>query len=582
MQRHTRSWLSMALMLILSMLAQPTRSEVIREIDLTKESADLLIFGASAGDAMQSVATGDFNGDGFLDILFGAPGRDTDAGFNVGIVLVVFGPLQAGVRDLREFPPGFSMSGDGGCCPIGIDVTAGDLNGDGIDDMIVNTLHRIHIVFGSPELTGHLDLAERQADLTIRGLLIRDLGVGDYNGDGIQDLAVGTRSVSGQFGDSVIVLFGSSGLVGTIDFALQSPDVVIRGFDRRGIGRSMASGDINGDGIDDLILGMDATPSLAVVEVIFGSPDLSGTVDLRTQNPDLRIVGDFYSFGVGLAVDDFDGDGVKDIAIGTPYAFFAGRRYAGKVEIILGKPDLAGVRNLVEQPAELTIVGAKEDHVLGAHPGALKNGLSTGDVNGDGIGDLLVSAVVAPSADGRLYLSGEAYAIFGGAARPCFRDLAIEPAEIIVHGGGHRDYLGERTAAGDVNGDGIDDMIFMADGGDGFNNTRGWAGDAYILFGRHGTAERRTLLELIQAMPEDAFVSQGHRRSMLSQAKSIEDMLNAGHTAGAARLLDQMERRLSPCYGEIGRDDWLESCTARTHFRCIVEQMKNALPSLPD
>lgn len=582
MQRHTRSWLSMTLMLILSMLAQPTRSEVIREIDLTKESADILIFGASAGDLLISAVTGDFNGDGFVDILSGAPGADTDAGFNVGVVRVLFGPLQADVFDLRDPPANFSMSGEGGCCEFGRKIATGDLNGDGIDDVIVNAVTRVYVEFGSPELQGHLDLTERQADLTISGVYATDLGVGDYNGDGIQDLALAARKVLGQIGDSTIVLFGSPELEGVIDLDLQSPDVWIKGSEKGRLGRSLAAGDINGDGIDDIVMGSNASPSLAVVEVMFGSADLSGTVDLRTQDPDLRIVGDYYGFGVGLAVDDFDGDGIKDIAIGSPFASFDGRRGAGKVEIILGKPDLGGVRNLVEQPADLTIVGGKEELYLGTHPSVPRNSLSTGDVNGDGIGDLLIGSVAARSADGYPLAFGVGYVIYGGAASPCFRDLAIEPAEIIVHGGGYREYLGYETHAGDVNGDGVDDVIFTAVGGDGFNNTRGHAGDAYVFFGRRDAAVTKTLLEAIQALPEDAFQRQGHRQAMLRQAQTVENMVNAGHTAGAARLLEQMKQHLGPCEGKTGRDDWLQSCTARLHFRCIIDQVKNTLPALPN
>jgi len=441
-------------------------------------------------------------------------------------------------------------------------------------------------MFGSPELAGHLDLAKSQADLTIRGVAAfeRDLGVGDYNGDGIQDLALGTGSVLGRSGDSVLVLFGSSGLEGTIDFALQSPDMVIRGSDGGQIGRSIAAGDINGDGMDDMILGMYGAPSLAVVEVIFGSVDLPGTVDLRTQNSDLRIVGDYYGgFGTGLVADDFDGDGIEDIAIGSPYASFYGRGWAGKVEVIRGQPDLAGVRDLRDQPAELTIVGGRELLALGSRSSLPGNGLRSGDVNGDGIGDLIVAAVLARSADGQLYAAGEGYAIFGGAAMGCIRDLAIEPAEIIVHGSGYRDYLGWGTGVGDVNGDGLDDVIFLAAWGDGFDDTREAAGDAYILFGRPDTAKVKTLLEVIQTLPEDAFIREGHRQAMLRQAQSIEAMLGAGHTAGAARLLEQMERHLDPCDGQIGPigpNDWLQSCATRVQLRCIVNQMREALPSL--
>ena len=141
------------------------------------------------------------------------------------------------------------------------------------------------------------DLAVTPADLTVLGAtpgiqLGLSVATGDFNGDDIDDL------VTGEVG-RVYVIFGSVALGGTIDLAITSPDLTILAADAGdNLGRFASSGDFNGDGIDDLLLGANLADGpgntkdeAGEVYVIFGSTSLGGTIDLATTSPDLTVVG---------------------------------------------------------------------------------------------------------------------------------------------------------------------------------------------------------------------------------------------------------------------------------------------------
>ncbi len=187
--------------------------------DLTEEAADTVIFGAEAGDFLAdrfSLTSGDFNEDGFADLLIGAPLGDGPANdrTDAGEAYVIFGgPSLPPVIDLADGAADLTLFGQGADDNLGFTVASGDVNGDGIDDVLVGSrfatdsgrpsVGAAYAVYGGRDLGGTIDIAEGRQDLTIVGEDSGDfwgiaLATGDVNGDGIDDIILGGSSADGR------------------------------------------------------------------------------------------------------------------------------------------------------------------------------------------------------------------------------------------------------------------------------------------------------------------------------------------------------------------------------------------------
>ncbi len=260
------------------------------------------------------------NGVGKAYIVFGGAGAaedidlgalTSDQGFTV-----TGGPQDGGLQDGGL---GFSVS------------SAGDVNGDGFDDLILGAysaspLDRMHagesyIIYGKGGGPGDLDLAMLTAaqGFRISGANEHDYsgvavsGAGDINNDGIDDLSVATHT-----GISYVV-YGQLGAAGDVDLASLEPS---RGFTLTGADKVGAAGDINGDGISDLILGDAGAAYSGQAYVIYGKESGLGDLDLPaiTAADGFKITGSTYGEGVGVSVHaagDVNGDGLGDLIIGA-------------------------------------------------------------------------------------------------------------------------------------------------------------------------------------------------------------------------------------------------------------------------
>jgi len=326
-------------------------------------SALVTLFGllGMSFDAVAQSLYADFNGDGFDDLAVGVPDEDIGAIINAGAVNVLYGSAASGLHPLASLPDQFWHQNSSGILDIaeegdlfGDTLAAGDFNGDGFDDLAVGVpgegigdpvipgAGAVNVLYGSvTSLSSTGDQFWHQNSSGIEGTAEAldsfgdALAAGDFNNDGSDDLAVGVFGEDiGIISDAgaVNVLYGSSpsGLSSTGDQLWHQDSSGILDTAEEGdlFGDTLAAGDFNGDGSDDLAVGVSREDigiisDAGAVNVLYGSATgLSSTGDQFWHQDSSGILdtaeeGD--SFGSALAVGDFDGDGSDDLAVGVPF-----------------------------------------------------------------------------------------------------------------------------------------------------------------------------------------------------------------------------------------------------------------------
>ncbi len=467
------------------------------------------IDGAAADDQSGwSVASaGDVNGDGFADLFVGAYGADPGGQLNAGSGYVIFGKASGWTPTLSlstlNGTNGFRLDGLALNDNAGASVaSAGDINGDGITDLIIGGPGAIggagssYVVFGKASgWTSTLALSSLNGvnGFRIDGVTGGDgsgrsvSSAGDVNGDGIADLIIGASGAdpggAGGAGSSYVIFGKTSGWTATL--ALSSLNGT-NGFRIDGVtasddsGGSVASaGDINGDGVGDLIVGArNADPGgLGIAGssyVVFGKTSAwTATLALSSLNGtngfriDGAAAGDNVGFSVASA-GDINGDGFADLIIGAINADPGGRIDAGSSYVIFGKAS-----GWAATLALSSLDGANGFRLDGAAAGDSSGGsvASAGDVNGDGFADVLIGAYRAdPGGQSR---AGSAYVVYGEATGAITRNGTV--GGDLMRGGAFNDSLtglgGADTLRGNfgddtLNGGALADLLEGGDGGD--------------------------------------------------------------------------------------------------------------------
>ncbi len=380
-----------------------------------------------------ALAIGDVDGDGFRDVVAGAS-TDDAAAPDAGAVFVFRGPGLTSVLTLLQPVPQTGAA-------FGSSLAVGDVNGDGFDDLLVGAAADdagplanagAAFVFLGPGLTTVLSLAEPVPEAY--ALFGSSIAAGDVDGNGAADVVVGAYAAdvgAVQNAGEAFVFLGPG--LGTI-LPLADP---IPEYDAR-FGVSVATGDIDGDGLEEVLVGAYYADQGGLLvnagqAFVFFGPGLTTVLPLADPTPV-----DYGSFGYSVAAGDVSGDGLVDVVVGSPLSSAGGLPSAGEALVFLG-PGLTTILSLT-QPAP------QGNAQFGAP-------VATGDVDGDGFEDVVVGARL--TVVGGVYAAGEAFVFRGPGFSSTLPLLDPTPEPYGFFGG-------RACAVGDVNGDGADDVAISA------------------------------------------------------------------------------------------------------------------------
>ena len=428
---------------------------------------------------------------------------------------------------------GFKLDGTAGDYAGTAVSNVGDVNNDGVDDLLVsapyadpngNNSGRTYVVFGRDTasqgtfpLNFQLSSLDGSNGFKLVGEIIGDRagttasGIGDINGDGLDDFAIGARYADPNGTDSgrVYVIFGRdtasvgnfpatlqlSALDGSNGFKLDGE--LIR--DRAGTAISGA-GDINNDGIDDLIIGAPNADtngdSSGSSYVVYGkntgtAGDFPAILQLSALDGNDGFVmhgesADYASGRCVAAAGDINGDGISDIVIGAPGSDACGNG-SGCSYVVFGRD--AAVDGQFPTALNLAGLDGNDGFKLSGEIARDLSGNScngAGDINGDGLDDLIIGA---RRSDANGDSSGRSYVVFGRNVLdegnfPANLQLSALDGSIgfKLDGAAGDDSGGSVDGAGDVNGDGIADILISAENA---TVNSSYEGRTYVVFGRN-------------------------------------------------------------------------------------------------
>ncbi len=408
------------------------------EVTIAGNGSERFGFSVAGGTSMLGGISGDFNNDGTDDLLVGAPNAIVE-GTDVGAAYVFYGPLNTGLSSQDAdvvFTGQVNQDPDNPSNHNAVDTGysvafVGDVNNDGLPDIAIgdpskknsgSTNGEAYLIFGREDVyndngdkvigewDGMISLNETSWRRTLGREILSDgtsreqMGaamdaIGDVNGDGIADLAIGAyrwdvdEDSPNQNNGAVFVWYGGSRLYDLEQLLVShnsdnnTADLVVVGEnDLDQIGRSLSgAGDFNGDGTLDIVIGSEhANDNAGLVMVVDGT---GSTLATFTGENIEDAAGRWVS-----SIEDVSGDGRSEILIGAKLADANGVD-SGAVYIMLGGTE--GIHSV--STAEVFLTGA----AAGDETGINVTGMD--DIDGDGFNELLIGSSKSSAEQGTVH-----------------------------------------------------------------------------------------------------------------------------------------------------------------------------------
>jgi hypothetical protein len=492
--------------ILLAGLFATSSSLAITELNVQNQGVvDLFLTGKSNSNTLivdfsSGLVTADFNGDKISDIAIASPAEVSLRGISqTGRVAVFLGgnhlkELNSPVDPEHE-KENFLISGTIQGEKIGTRLAAGDFNRDGFSDLVMYAPKkgqsaegpRVYVVYGKANFAAKMEMPTH-ADTVITythaknvpnaqdSLDVLNFASGDVNGDGTDDLLI-----LDDINNQVHVLFGNAGQKWdkAVDLSIAAGATLrVPGYEdfyhvglvgatgSGGMTSGLLVSDLNKDGIGDIVVGLPEANAGSLEKagqayVVYGKTNLSGAIDLN--NADIKISGGLNRDQIGgsFAAGDLDGDGQMDLIIGAPLSGLGQMSTTGIGRVLVLK-NIANRGNALDLFLDTDIVLklSEEKGKIGFYTGYV---LSAQDLNHDGVADLTISSPNAFNGSGK---NGWVHVVYGGNLLKnkydldLDADLAIytpEPPKSLCCG-----EMGTSLAINDVDGDGKADLLLGA------------------------------------------------------------------------------------------------------------------------